>query len=51
MMVVSSTLYRKGGVCMSEDGLVDLSRFILTLIDGLCFTKGTPPNGTENLRR
>lgn len=36
---------------MSEDGLVDLSSYVSLLIDGLCFTKGTPPNGTENLRR
>lgn len=35
---------------MSEDGLVDLSRYISSLIDRSIFTKGTPPNGTANIR-
>ncbi len=34
---------------MSEDGLVDLSRLTVFEIYRLLFTKGTPPNGTENL--
>lgn len=34
---------------MSEDGLVDLSSLTYLLIDRIIFTKGTPPNGTENI--
>lgn len=40
----------KGGVCMSEDGLTDLSRLKLSLFDPILLMKGTPPNGTAHLR-
>ena len=44
-------LYKKGGVSMTEDGLVDLNSFNLYSIDRFLTMKGTLPNGTANIRR